>query len=336
MRTSHWFLPRPPLLQENDALGMLFVRWSKFPDSAASENWFSFDDTAPVAPKPTSATTNQRNLLPRHSWIDTLEENPRHVANEAFQDESWSSRHQSPFHNKLPSFTQPDQRKDNSLVQPQRTSMSMKSHYASVAPPTSKRKARHHRRSLPDQVNHLYNHMAQQKGKLDHSELAPVWSYLGQAKGIPPHPSSAFYKRMKQSMYRPAASSLQRTPGVFQGAQMRRAMSDVFPGAISHSPTGLSNPRSEPYHYAEVTISSSPSGPQASSTHAPLHGSDMSQRPLPALPSSHLSSTYEVPLPSTHPSRVDIHAGLLGLPEVEEQTQSGTYSEIQSRGRGIM
>ena len=327
------------LMQENHDVGMLYISWNKFPGSPDNENWFSLDN---VALKPASVNEDDDELRAKPSWLDLLEENPRFVANEAFQDEVRFPHHLYSFINKLPSPSQLVETQDNNLIQPRKTSTSMKNHYVTVVPLANKKKNCHRHRSTPDQANHLYNHLAQQRGKLDHTEVPPVFSYLGQTRGIPPHPSSAFYRRMKQSIYLPPPSSLQRTPGALQGVKMKRANSEHLPGVMPRSTTGMSNPSSGSQHYAEqplIHLSTRSLGnvnlqmPQRQKL--PRTTSNMSHRPLPEIPTSPTSSTYEIPVPSRHTSRTDIHARLHHLEEVDELPQNPLYSEVQSRGRYI-
>ena len=316
---------------------MLYISWNKFPGSPVNENWFSLDNVALIS---SSLAEDENDLASKPSWLDILEENPRFVANEVFQDGMRAPHHLYSFINKLPSPSQLAETHDNNLIQPRRTSTSMKNHYVTLVPLDDKRKNRHRHKSMPHQANHLYNHLAQQRGKLDHTEVPPVWSYLGQTKGIPPHPSSAFYRRMNQSIYLPPPSSLQRTPKELQSSQMKRAKSDLIPGVMSRSPTRQSNPISEPPHNAQRPFNH-PSARSLGSVdlRLPQHlklpraGLNMSRRPLPDIPASpHSSAVYEVPLPSRQAFRADIRAGLHHPSEMDGHPQDSFYSEVESRG----
>ena len=255
----------------------MLVKWKKDEESnATSINWFEIDNVAPIisneafgvdGPNYTETQTKIQSDKHKHTTLeDILNERPMYHKNTLFQNPE-----QKPFENKLPSYKKFLEELDSPYrVKAHRTSVSMKKYYSSNFDSNI---SSHNNGKLD---RYLQHQAALLHGKIDHSLLPPVWSYINHPKGIPHHPSSKFFRHAT------------RFPGKqYGGIRMKRTTSDQFSGLLSKSPTMGSEPISEPTPYAQLIF---PVGQKLN---------DISTRPLPPLPDD---SHYEVPLSLSSPA----------------------------------
>lgn len=250
--------------------------------------------------------------LPSMSKIATLEEVleevPRHRKNSMFQEVGntlGGYPKKVPFENHLPSLPSADRERveeyDSSQhVKSHKTSISMKHYYTD----NFNNKLSQHNDSKLER--YVQTQKALLHGTMDHSLLPPVWSYFTQHKGgIPPHPSSRYFR------HNTSDSRLPRSGGQYYGSQgwvrkppsnnssFKRTKSEHFTN-LSRSTTMNSDPaNSEVSPYAQVFFSQGKGRPLR------RYATDMSTRPLPALPNESTSPTggaYEVPLPLSSPA----------------------------------
>lgn len=284
----------------------MLVKWRRESSSNANINWFEVTDVAPIISNEAfgievvdELPSKSKLQLPSMTKIplleDVLDERPRHRKNSMFQGTAPVIESQMPFENRLPSYDKFLEELDSpNRVKGHRTSVSMKRYYSENF---TNKLSQHNDSTLE---RYLQNQAALLHGKMDHSLLPPVWSYLSQPKGIPHHPSSRFFRHVTSD------SCLPHSSGQYYGSQgwvrssdqqipVKRTRSEYFKPNLSKSPTMISEPKSEPSPYAELNF------PPRSLKH---HASDMSARPLPALPdeTTSPSSPYEVPLPLSSPA----------------------------------
>ena len=203
---------------------------------------------------------------------DILEEKPVFRRNEVFEENTVTQKNNS-IDNHLPDIEQFVQETTTPLrPSKRRTSVSMKEFYAKrfQKPPNKKSKTN----GLHD---YLENQHALLQGKLDHSALPAVWTYLDSmsGRGIPHHPASRFFSQYESQMKRTQSSTL-----------------TAF--RLSRSPTIVTRPESEPGD----TRHQNPLK-KLKNRKMKRQMTNMSIRPLPPLP----GSPYEVPL-STSTSKI--------------------------------
>ena len=290
------------------------MKWKRESEPDPNVNWFQPGDVAPILPNEAfeieaddekiESKTHSKIQLPSMtkevSLKDVLDERPRHRKNSMYVETMNAVDHQPmPFQNRLPTYDKfVEDLNSQHHVKGHRTSVSMKRYYSDTfTSPTSQNKDHKLERYLQKQAALLH-------GKVDHSLMPPVWSYIGRARGIPHHPSSRFFRHVRP------ASRLPNSSGQYYGSQgwirsygnqpVKRTKSEQF--QLSKSPTMISDPNSEPSPYAQLIV---PGGKSRA-----LKRQDMSNRPLPALPDdeeepankSMMSSPYEVPLPLSSPA----------------------------------
>ena len=280
-------------------------------------NWFDADNVAPIIP---NEEVDENNESKTHSKIqlpsmtkevslkDVLDERPRHRKNSMYLETMMAIDHQAvpainhqalPFQNRLPTFDKfVEDLNTQHHVKGHRTSVSMKRYYSENF---SKSKSQNNDHKLE---RYLQNQAALLHGKVDHSILPPVWSYVGQAKGIPHHPASRFFRHVR------SATHLTNASGQHYGSQgwikkpgyrpVKRTKSEQF--QLSKSPSVTSEANSEPSPYAQLIVPGK----------TRMKRQDMSNRPLPALPDDEeeeeganttmLSAPYEVPQSLSSPA----------------------------------
>lgn len=293
------------------------MKWKREPALDSNINWFVADNVAPVVQN--EAEVDETNESKTHSKIqlpsmtkevslkDVLEEVPRHRKNSMYHETMTTIDHQPapainpqaiPFQNKLPTFDKfVEDLNTQHHVKGHRTSVSMKRYYSENF---SKGKSQNSDHKLE---RYLQNQAALLHGKVDHSILPPVWSYVGQAKGIPHHPASRFFRHVR------SATHLTNASGQYYGSQgwirkpgyrpVKRARSEQL--QLSKSPSVISEANSEPSPYAQLIVPGK----------SRMKRQDMSNRPLPALPdedegeevnATMLSAPYEVPQSLSSPA----------------------------------
>ena len=249
-------------------------------------NWFDEKDIAPIVENEASGADDhhlQQSMakLPEInsslSLQDILEEKPVYRMNEAFESPDMGK---NPLEDHLPDIEQVvEDFQQQKRLGKRRTSISMKDFYAKKCQKISTS----NKRKNGDLNDYLENQHALLHGKLDHSALPAIWSYLHSSagKGIPHHPASRFF--------------------FFHSSKMKRAQSSMFASHLPRSPTMISHPESEPMTYAGFSFKKNPL--MISGGHdrkMKKQATNMSLRPLPPLP----GEDYEVPI-SIQPSGIN-------------------------------
>ena len=274
------------------------MKWKRNKSNNENLNWFEKRDVAPIIQNESFGMETE-SRLPLHqsevrlpeintntSLEDILQEKPRYRKNAVF-NENLPSNTQEPFENHLPDIDQFMEDFDSRLhMKPRRTSVSMKDFYAQrfqKTPPQGKTE----NEKLD---NYLQNQDALLKGKLDHSLLPPIWSYLSSTKGIPHHPCSRYFLHYYNLRHR--SEAWRRTPAHLSSNGIKRTRSAQITSNLTTSPTMNSSHYSEPNPYTQIPLT------QERIPNMRRQRTDMSLRPLPALPfETDTSYPYEVPLP---------------------------------------
>ena len=266
------------MFQVKDVAASILVKWNRSKDQVENLNWFMENDVAPVIenevfsretnPIDQTTSANTVPILPlleiTPSVQDILEEKPVFRQNHVFDSHNETTDN-NPLEYHLPDFDQfVEEFNQPQRTNKRRTSVSMKEFYAKrfqkPAPKKADSKGLH---------EYLENQHALLQGKLDHSVLPAIWSYLQSAggKGIPHHPASNFFS--------------------FHDSNMKRTQSSMLPPHLSRSTT-MTSRHSEP----AVSRSRNPLK-KIKDRRMRKQATDISLRPLPPPPTS---EDYEVPI----------------------------------------
>lgn len=302
------------------------MKWKGNRQANFTTSWFELQDVAITIQNEAFGITAVKpdglddELHPIPSLEDVLEERPRHTTNEAYQDPP--SPQKEPFQDRFSSLDSalPDYR-----IKPIRTSSSMKHMYTSkqqMVTTTPDRRSATLQRSPSDMTSQY----ALLRGKLDHSSRPAVWSYRSRTNGIPPHPTSKFFRNVSQNTHLPSLSALiapaayaEHSPtatlaSLRLAGGIRRTHSAMLPLSMHRSPTVVSDVRPESATFAEHLTSSS--GPGIQQLFQENQRRLFSNRPLPDPPVA--NNPYEVPI--TH--------NPLGLAQLPEKQMTAVYSEV--------
>ena len=226
---------------------------------------------------------------------DVLGEKPVYRRNEVFEEHP-VTHNKDPIDNHLPDLEQFVQETKTPLrPSKRRTSVSMKEFYAKRFQKTPNKKSK-----TNDLHDYLENQHALLQGKLDHSTLPAVWTYLDSmsGRGIPHHPASRFFSQYESKMKRTQSSTL-----------------TAF--HLSRSPTIVTRPESEPGDARHRNPLK-----KLKNRKMKRQMTDMSIRPLPPLP----GSPYEVPF-TTSTSRIHNHTKPLGAVS-KDSSGSSIYEKV--------